>query len=78
MTQRSFFHTLLLAAACVSLSQNPGAAGQFPPGPGGPGQGPGGRGGPMGGPEQKIVGQFDADKNGRLDAAERKAALAFI
>lgn len=47
-----------------------------PNGPGfGPGRGPGGPGGMMS-QETKILEKFDADKNGRLDAAERKAARA--
>jgi hypothetical protein len=44
-------------------------------GPGGPGGGPGG--GPMG-QETKVLTQFDADHNGRLDAEERKTARAWL
>jgi hypothetical protein len=44
--------------------------------PGGP-QGPFGRG-PMGGQEQQLVGQFDQNKDDRLDAGERKAARAWL
>lgn len=50
--------------------------GSFPPGPGFGGPGFGGPGGPRG-PlqvERRLVEQFDADQNGRLDAAERQAA----
>jgi spore coat protein CotH len=39
------------------------------------GRGPGGPGGPQ---EIKIVKQFDKDGDGRLNAAERKAALEFV
>jgi len=47
-------------------------------GPGGPGGFPGGfgRGGPA--PEQKVVAQFDKNKDDRLDAEERKAARAWL
>src|SRR6185503_20849500 len=55
------------------------------PGPGGPGQGggPGGPQGPFGGrgpmgQEQKLVKQFDKDKDDRLNAEERKAARAWL
>src|SRR3954447_10341225 len=37
--------------------------------------GPGGFGGPMG-EVRKVLAKYDTDKNGRLDAAERKAARA--
>lgn len=57
-----------------------GRPGEGPGGPGFPG-GPGGMGGP-GGPggqrEQKLLERFDADKSGRLDDAERKAAREWI
>jgi hypothetical protein len=39
-----------------------------------PGPGRGGRGGGPGNQERQIVDQFDADKDGRLNAAERQAA----
>jgi hypothetical protein len=46
-------------------------------GRGGPGAGP--MQGPPGmGRERQIVGQFDKDKNGRLDATERQAARAYL
>jgi hypothetical protein len=71
-----------LSLALTGLASSPGAA---PQRPGGPPQGGAlgppfmdqGRGGP-GGQEIKLVKQFDKDGNGRLDAAERKAARAFI
>lgn len=75
----------LALAACLTLSALDASA-QFGPaqggrggrgGPGGPGGG--GPGGPGGGAQDRpIVAQFDADKNGRLDANERKAALEFL
>ena len=54
----------------------PGGQGGFQGGPQG-GPPPFGRG-PMGGQEQKLVKQFDKDKNGRLDAEERKTARAWL
>lgn len=67
----------------------PPGAGDFPPfGPDGfppggfrPFGGPGGPGGRPGGPlmqERKVVKQFDADKNGWLNQAERQAAREFL
>ena len=50
-----------------------GPGGGFPGGP----QGPFGRG-PMGQPEQKLVPQFDKNKDDRLDLEERKAARAWL
>lgn len=50
------------------LAQDP--AGGFPFGPGGPG-------GPRS-EDQKVLAQFDADQNGRLDAAERQQAKAWL
>jgi hypothetical protein len=41
-------------------------------------QGPGGFGGFPGGQERQLVAQFDANKNRRLEADERKEALAWI
>jgi hypothetical protein len=48
-------------------------------------QGPGGQGGPPGRggfgmqqPDREVLAQFDADKNKRLDAAERKAAREWL
>lgn len=79
-----------LAAVGQVLAQE---AGQRPPGPppdgpgffGGPGGGggpggPGGFGGPPGGvrEDRKLRKQFDRDGNGRLDAAERATARAFL
>lgn len=56
-----------LIAAAVAVIAVAALSAQVPNfGPGGPGFGP-----PQ---EQPVVAQFDADKNGRLDAAERKAA----
>jgi hypothetical protein len=40
--------------------------------------GPGGPGGPMGGGEMLVVEKFDKDKNGWLNADERKAAREFV
>lgn len=61
----------------------PGQHGEGPPGgfpfgpPGGfPPFGPGGPGGPGG--ERHIVGQFDDDDDGRLNAEERREARAFL
>jgi len=60
---------LLICAFGAAFAQPPG----FPPG-----GGPGGRGGPPGGFNPgaitKLVKDFDKDGDGRLDAAERKAA----
>lgn len=74
------FLLVAIALAIVTvrglLAQEPARA-QGPGGPfGGPperGGFPGGRGGP-GGPEVKLVDRFDRNKDGRLDAEERKAA----
>ena len=61
---------LLLAG--VGLTQPPDRFGGPPGGPGGFGP-PGGFGGPPGMvATRKLVKEFDADGNGRLDAAERK------
>jgi hypothetical protein len=57
-----------IAAQPSSSAQGPGAQ---PPGAP-PFQLPGG------GPERQLVRQFDADKNGRLDLAERKAAREWL
>ena len=43
----------------------------------GPGRGAGGPGGP-GGEDRRLVAQFDRDENGRLNAAERREARAFV
>jgi len=62
----------------VVLHSAPARA-QAPPqearGPQGPPFGPGGR---FGGEERQIVAQFDKDKNGRLDTAERSAAREWL
>jgi len=76
--------SLLLTLACALAAQDPqgpppGDPGFGPPGgfgPGGPG-GQGGPGGPMGG-SIEVKDRFDADKNGVLDATERKAARAWL
>src|SRR6186713_3539012 len=67
---------------CLSAAH---PSGQFGPqggrrggGPGGPGGGPGGPGGPGGTQDRPIVAQFDVDKDGRLNTAERKTALEFL
>jgi hypothetical protein len=59
-------------------AQGPGPGGRGGPGgfQGGP-PGPFGRG-PMGGPERKLVKQFDQNKDGRLDADERKSARTWL
>jgi hypothetical protein len=66
----------VLLAFSLHLGSNAQAPGGPPPfGPGG--FFPGGPGGPPGGPGQQpieIATQFDKDADGRLDAAERKAA----
>jgi len=64
------FGLLVLAAPPAGLSQ-PGSEGKkdFSGGPGGKGGF-----GPMGGPERKIVKEFDKNKDGWLNADERKAA----
>ncbi len=82
------FVLLPLLAGSLLLAQGPpppppGGPGFGPPppgfGPGGPGFGPGGPGGGRGGGFNpgaitKLVKDFDKDGDGRLDAAERKAA----
>jgi hypothetical protein len=60
--------TFTFAIATVAFAQPPG-------GPGGFG---GGFGGPPGGQERKLIPQFDLDKDGRLNAAERAQARAFL
>lgn len=51
----------------------------FPGEPGGfPGGGPGGPGGPVNREPVKVLAQFDADRNGWLDAAERTEARAWL
>ena len=71
--------TLLSGAGRPRAVRAQGPGGSGGPGggfPGGP-QGPFGRG-PMGQPEQKLVPQFDKNKDGRLDIEERKAARAWL
>src|SRR5262245_21151678 len=76
----------LLAFAQLAALTLPLLAQQEPPRPGGPGGqgwqgGPGGMGGPGMGPNNQTIAvleRFDADKNGRLDADERKAARAWL
>jgi hypothetical protein len=72
--------SLLLVATFSAWAQTPDTP---PPGDRPPGGGPGGRDGRGGGPgggnqERPIVAQFDADKDGRLNAAERGRAVEFI
>ena len=63
---------LVPAPAQAQGQRGPGGG---PPGPAGPGgRGPGG----FAPPEQKIVTQFDKDKNGHLDTEERKAAREWL
>ncbi len=73
-----------LAASLVAQQPQEPPAGGPPPnfepggssGRGGPGFGP--QGGPAAEREQQLVEQFDADKSGKLDDAERKEARAFV
>src|SRR3954469_17810791 len=73
------------AFACLALAQPPDFGppgfgpppGFAPPGFGPPG-GPGGRGGFGMGQRTKVLEQFDKDKDGFLDAAERKAAREYL
>ncbi len=44
----------------------------------GPGMGPGGPGGPGAMPSRDLIGEFDTDKNGRLEGDELKLALESI
>lgn len=62
--------------ALTALAQTPPEGGPLPGGPGGPGGRGGGPGG--GNQERPIVAQFDDDKDGRLNAAERARAVEFI
>lgn len=90
MTRRFAFRPALLAGLLASLAllgadPQPPFAGPRPGGPGAGGPpifGPGGSGGPGGpGPmqeERRLVGQFDQDGDGRLDAAERRVAREFL
>lgn len=74
MTRFPTVRSVVLLAVCASLPV-PEAFAQFGPGGrGGRGGGPGG----FGGQERQIVAQFDADKDGRLNAAERQAAREFL
>jgi hypothetical protein len=72
--------TRLLLVSSILLGSlsltTPDASAQFGPGGGG-GRG-GGRGGGFGGGERVIVPQFDTDKDGRLNTAERQAALEWL
>lgn len=61
-----------LFAAAVALAQPPDFGPGFGPPPGG------GFGGPPGGGTRKVLEQFDKDKNGWLNAAERKEARAWL
>ena len=76
-----FTRALFALAICSALSAvaQPADSPQRPDGP--PPFGPGGRGpGGFGGMQQqtKLVKQFDKDGDGRLNAAERKAAREFL
>jgi hypothetical protein len=66
-----------MTARLASLLLIAALTGVAPAAQGPPQMGPGGPGGPNQ-PERKILEQFDADKNGWLDATERKAARAFL
>ena len=76
---------ILIGTLVSGAGRPPTVRAQGPGGPGGPGrgfqggpQGPFGRGPMGGGPEQKLVSQFDKNKDDRLDAEERKAARAWL
>jgi hypothetical protein len=78
MSTRARSLSFSLLSLAVLAAQDP----QGPPGGGFPGGGFPGGGGP-GGPggmnqSTKVLAQFDADKNGRLDAGERTAARAWL
>src|SRR3954447_23292846 len=75
---RSVRITLLAGSAFLACAQPPdfGFGGRGPGGPGGPFGGPGGPGGM--GQHTKLLGQFDKDGDGYLNATERKAARAFL
>ncbi|MFM2163852.1 MAG: hypothetical protein RL325_289, partial [Planctomycetota bacterium] len=84
MTRRNLAALLALHASLAlgssAIGQEPPPDGGFPDGPPPFGPPDGGRMGP-GGPmaeERKIVKKFDANKNGRLDGAERDAARSFL
>jgi hypothetical protein len=76
---------VILIGTLLSGAGRPEAARAQGPGPGGPGPGgfqggpppPFGGRGPMG-QEQKVVKQFDKDKDGRLNTDERKTARAWL
>ncbi|MFO1078658.1 MAG: CotH kinase family protein [Planctomycetota bacterium] len=79
MARPNLLPVLAVAASLLPLAaQDPGGFPGFGgPGFGGPGfGGPGG--GPMGGANVQLVERFDADKNGRLDRAEREAAKKWL
>jgi spore coat protein CotH len=65
-------HSAPAQAQAPAQQEQRGPQGPPPFGPGGFG----GRGGPA--EERKVVGQFDKDKNGRLDVAERAAAREWL
>ena len=79
---------LLAVALGLGIAGAAGLAMSGPVGAQGPGGMPGGQGGPAGpgGPggrgfmagEQKVLAQFDGNKDDRLDAAERKAAREWL
>ncbi|MFO0877694.1 MAG: CotH kinase family protein [Gemmataceae bacterium] len=71
--------SLAVMVYLANLMFQPGGI-EGPPGgpPGGPRGGPGGGGPPGMGARRDIVKQFDKDKNGWLNAEERKAARAFV
>src|SRR6266851_5589392 len=72
MMGRTFFLATLFGAASLAQPPDFGFGGRgFGPG------GPGGPGGPMGG-TRKVLDQFDKDKKGYLNAAERKAAREYL
>src|SRR5215207_2114734 len=78
---------IILIGTLISGAGRPRAVrAQGAGGPGGPGGGGGFQGGPpgpfgrgpMGQPEQKLVTQFDKNKDDRLDIDERKTARAWL
>jgi len=71
--------SLAVTCAVVFCLWTASSSAQFGPQGGRRGGGPGGGpGGPGGSQDRPIVAQFDVDKDGRLNTAERKAALEFL
>ncbi|MBK1831932.1 CotH kinase family protein [Verrucomicrobiaceae bacterium R5-34] len=68
----------LTTAGAVLLTASAFAQPGPPPGANGAGRPPGGGGGPNESPERELLDKFDANKNGRLETAERSKALEFV